>query len=269
MSAEDETTTEERPNVTILETLDPPNEAKAEVVEEEKKEEVAEEQNKEAEQRDDSGKFKPKNATQARIDEITRQRHEAQREAAYWRSIAEQAKEKEPSKQQDGEPAAEDFEDHKEYVRALARYEAKQILAEERAAAQEKAKASTWAERATAAKAEMPDFDEVMASSTAPMSHAMAEAIKESDIGPKVAYHLAQHPEEAARLANMSATSAAREIGRIEAALLAPKEAPTKKVTTAPTPPNPIGSGRSTVGDPSKMSMEDYMSWRNAQRKQK
>lgn len=278
MSAENEVV-EDRPNVTYIDSPqaeEPKTEVKeaaVEEVEEPKQEEVESSKDEEGQERDEAGKFKPKNATQARIDELTRQKHEQAREAAYWRGLAESraAKETAPVERPQGKPSADQFEDHSEYVEALTDWKLDQKLAERDARNQEQAKASTWAERASAAKAEMPDFDQVMASSTAPMTTAMAEAIKESDIGPKVAYHLAQHPEEAMRLAGLSPTSAIREIGKIEASLSMAKasEPAPKKVTSAPTPPTPIGSGRSTVGDPSKMSMPDYMAWRDAQRKQK
>ena len=154
-------------------------------------------------------------------------------------------------------------------MEALTDWKVEQKLGERDQRQEAATQATTWQQRVDAAKADIPDFDEVLAGSTAPMSQAMAQVIKESDMGPKMAYHLTQHPEESARIAGMSPLAAARELGKIEAALSAPKEAPAKKVTSAPTPPTPIGSGRSTVGDPSKMSMEDYMSWRDAQRKQK
>lgn len=271
MSAE-ETVAEVRPNVTVIESFETPEPPKAEEVPEEPKAEQEEVEAPEEEQeRGEDGKFKPKKSIQDRFDDLTRQKHEAAREAAYWRGLAEQraAKETAPAERPTGKPSADQFEDHSEYVEALADWKVEQKLAEREQRQQEQAKASTWAERAQAVKAELPDFDSVMATSTAPMSAAMAEAIKDSDIGPKVAYHLAQHPEEAARLSSMSPMAAAREIGKIEATLLTPKAEPQKKVTSAPTPPTPIGSGRSTVGDPAKMSMSDYMAWRDAQRKQK
>lgn len=275
MSAEE--IVQERPNVVMLdEVVEQPkaDEAKEEATEDPKQEQQEEvsENTEEGQERDDAGKFKPKNATQARIDELTRQKHEQAREAAYWRGLAEQraAKETAPVERPQGKPSADQFEDHSEYVEALTDWKVKQALAERDAQTQETARAMTWEERKSAAKVEIPDFEEVVTGSTAPMSTAMAEAIKESDMGPKVLYHLAQHPEEAARLANLSPVSAAREIGKIEATLSAAKvAAPAPRVTAAPKPAAPIGSGRSTEGDPSKMSMADYQTWRAQQLKQR
>lgn len=262
--------TVERPNVTVLETLEPPKvetPAAEPVTEDPVAEAAAEETTEEGQERDDKGQFKPKRGVQDRIDELTRERHEAAREAAYWRGIAETRAVQEQPKT-DAEPKAEDFQDYAEYVRALARFEAKALvkaeLAQEKAATTEAARATTWQQKVEAAKAKLPDFDQVMRESKAPMTQAMAEAIKESDIGPEIAHHLATNPEIAARLAGLSSTASILELGKIAASLsqAAAPAAPAKRITSAPTPPTPVGSGRSTVGDPGKMSQADYLEWR-------
>lgn len=273
MSAQEDTAVEavaERPNVTVLETLEhpkvetPAEKPAAEVVETPAAEEVAADAAEDGQERDDKGRFKPK--LQERIDELTRQRHEAQRESAYWRGIAE-AKAEETKPAAESEPKPEDFEDYGGYVRALAKFEAKALVRAELAASetqrQEAAQVTTWKQRVEAAKVKLPDFDQAMSTSTAPMSKTMAQVIRESEQGPEVAYHLTQHPEVAARIAALQPLAAARELGKIEASLSAPKEAPQpKRITSAPVPPTTIGSGRSTVGDPGKMSQADYMEWR-------
>jgi len=255
----------ERPNVTVLETLEHPKPEEAKVPE--KPETAAEvttpETTDEGQERNEKGQFKPK--LQDRIDEITRQRHEAQREAAYWRGIAEAAQPKEAPADAE-EPKPEAFEDYGAYVRALAKFESRALVkaefAQQRTQQQRDAQATTWQQRAEAAKTELPDFEQVMSASTAPMSAAMAEAIKGSDIGPKVAYHLAQNPDIATRLSRLEPMAAAREIGRLESSLSVKPEPTPKRITSAPTPPTPIGSGRSTAGDPGSMSQDDYMEWR-------
>lgn len=269
MSAQEDTAVVETPNVIVLETLDPPKveETKTEPVEETKAEEVVEAAEDEGQERDDKGRFKPK--VQERIDELTRQKHEASREAAYWRGIAETRAAKEAPAEPQGKPTADQFTEYSDYIEALTEWKADQKIeakfAEREAKQQETARATTWTERVTAVKAEIADFDTVMAGSSAPMTQAMAEAIRESDMGPRVAYHLAQHPEIATKMVGMSESAVNREIGRLEAILSAPKaEAPApKRITSAPIPPTPVGSGRSTVGDPAKMSQADYLAWRS------
>lgn len=277
MSAQETTAVEsvetaERPNVTYVETLKPAEDkpeaekpAEVEEAKESTEEAKTEEAAEEGQERDEKGKFKPK--LQDRFDELTRQKHEASREAAYWRGIAESRATKEQP-QADAEPKAEDFSEYGDYVRALAKHEAKALvkaeLAQQDAQRQEAAKATTWHQRAEAVKADLPDFDQVMRSSSAPMTQAMAEAIKESEIGPRLAYHLAQNPEVAAKLASMSPLAAAMEIGKIGASLstAAASPPPQKRITSAPIPPTTVGSGKSTSGDPGKMSQADYMEWR-------
>jgi hypothetical protein len=280
MSAQEETAAvEDRPNVTVLETLDPPQaetpktETPAAETEGETTAETETAAEDEGQDRDEKGRFKPK--VQERIDELVRKAHEKDREAAYWRGIAEsRVAAKEDAAQPQGKPTADQFIEYSDYVEALADWKAEQKIeakfAEREAKQQETAKATTWQERVTAVKAEFPDFDAVMANSTAPMTHAMAEAIKESDMGPRVAIHLAQNPDIATKWAGLSPSAVNREIGRLEATLSAPKaqaEVP-KRVTSAPTPPTPIGSGRSTTGDPAKMSQADYLAWRADQLKE-
>ena len=255
----------ERPNVVVLDTLEPakPETAAAPETKEAPAEATTAETTDDGQERNEKGQFKPK--LQERIDEITRQRHEAQREAAYWRGIAEAAQPKAAPAEAE-EPKPEAFEDYGAYVRALAKFEAnaqtEALLTQQRTQQAQEAQATTWQQRAEVAKTELPDFDQVMAASTAPMSNAMAEAIKSSDIGPKVAYHLAQNPDIAARLSRLEPMAAAREIGRLEASLSVKTEPTPKRITSAPTPPTPVGSGRSTVGEPGSMSQADYMEWR-------
>lgn len=265
MSAQEQTVVEfDRPNVTVLDTLEHPPETVNEPAATEPAAEAAAETTEEGQERNEKGQFKPK--LQERIDEITRQRHEAQREAAYWKGIAEAAQPKEAPAE---EPKPEAFEDYGAYVKALAKFEARALvkaeLEQQRAQQAQEAQATTWQQRAEAVKAELPDFDRVMSTSTAPMSAAMAQVIKESDVGPKVAYHLAQNPEIATRISRLEPMAAAREIGRLEASLSVKPEPTPKRITSAPAPTTSVGSGRSTSGEPGSMSQADYMEWRKTQ----
>ena len=67
----------------------------------------------------------------------------------------------------------------------------------------------------------------------------MAEAIRESDFGPDIAYYLGTNPSESNRIARLTPLSQAKEIGRIEAKLQAepPKAV---KTTSAPAPIKPV-----------------------------
>ncbi len=233
----------------------------------------AADETEEGQERDEKGRFKP-NRVQERIDELTRQKGEAAREAAYWRGVAEAGKPKTetppPANDPTSRPKVEDFETYDDFTEALTDWKLDQRDQKRDATQRAEAQATTWQQRATAAKETLPDFEQVLSESTAPMTKDMAEVLRDSEHGPALAYHLAKNPAEAERIARLSPLAAAAALGRIEADLskpAAPAAAP-KKVTSAPTPPTPIGAGRSTEGDPAKMSYKDYEAWRDAQRKQ-
>ena len=74
-------------------------------------------------------------------------------------------------------------------------------------------------------------------------SETMADAIQDSDAGPALAYHLASHPDEAARIAALSPLGQVRALGRIEAGL-ADGAATAMSISAAPAPPPSVrGSG--------------------------
>ena len=87
------------------------------------------------------------------------------------------------------------------------------------------------------------DFEQVVKNPNLPISDAMAEAIKASEVGPDVAYYLGTNIKEAARIAKLSPLLQAKEIGKIEGKLA---DNPTiKKTTSAPAPISPV-TARST-----------------------
>jgi hypothetical protein len=227
-------------------------------------------------QRDDKGRFKP--PVQARIDELTRKRHEAEREAAYWK---QQATGRAQSGQEPAlhEPRPEQFEDYGQYTKALARYEAQQLFAqrdqEQSKTAQERAqqaeqqaqaaRTEAWAERQAVVRTTVPDYDTVMASAAnVHVSAAVQDALLDSDRGPELAYHLAKNPAEAQRLNGLSPRQVDREIGRLEERLPKPA-APKPAVSKAPPPGRPLGAGTSQNTDPSRMSMDEYRAYRAKQ----
>ena len=79
-----------------------------------------------------------------------------------------------------------------------------------------------------------------------PVTDYMAQAIQASDIGPEVIYHLGSNPKEAHRIANLPPILQAKEIGRIEAKLVA--DPPAKRTSTAPAPLAPVTATRSSSG---------------------
>lgn len=94
-------------------------------------------------------------------------------------------------------------------------------------------------------------------------------AIMESDVGADLAYYLHQNPEEVDRLAKLSPVSQVREIGKIEALIVAAaSEKPEPKAPSkAPEPINPVSSGAANVSEGPSEEM-DMKTWIRERRKQ-
>jgi hypothetical protein len=211
---------------------------------------------------DEQGKErKPNPKIERRFSEITKQREAAKAEAQQEREarLALEARLKEleakanpqPAQAQANElgpePQPEQFSDMFEYAKALAEYTADKKLMEReqqevqrKAAAEQELKFKAWSERISKAKAELPDFDEMVQSSEVSVSDPVRDAIMESDVGPKILYHLAENPEFATKLNGMSVISALREIGKLEARL----EKPATSTERAPTGTTVVGKSR-------------------------
>lgn len=239
----------------VVEAVTPPVEEVVEAVE-------AAEAESEEQARDDKGRFKG-DGVQKRIDELTRARREAERQAEYWQGVATQTA---PEAQGD-KPSRYDYAEQDDYIEALTEWKAEQAVTrvqrEQAAQSANHARQSAWEAREAQTKASIPDYDAVVPVSTVPIKPHVVEALMDADAGPSLAYHLAKNPDVAARLNAMTPTRAAIELGRIETTLTAPA---VKVPSNAPTPITPItpqASGRTV--DLSKASMEDYIAERKRQ----
>ena len=140
--------------------------------------------------------------------------------------------------------------------------------AEKKVAAERELTHKAWADRVNAAKADLPDFEDMVTSSEVAVSNEVRDAIMESDVGPQVLYHLAENPEFAEKLSKMSTITALREIGKLEARF--EKQEPEKKAVAtksrASAPINPIRGG----GNASDVAMNNgefvgtYQAWKAA-----
>lgn len=219
-------------------------------------------------ERDEKGRFK---GVQPRIDELTRARREAEREAAYWKQVAQGTQS--PAQAAPQRPVPENFEKYDDYIDALTDWKADQAVAKrmEQDSTRKVAetRAQTFAERQVQFRQQTADYDEVVGGSDTPIANHVGEAIMESDLGPQLAYHFAKNPDVLQRLNGMSPTAAAREIGKLEATLgakPAAPAAPTKKVSNTPAPAGTTGAqGRATTPALANLSMEEYMKQRKSQ----
>ncbi|MGH8758328.1 MAG: hypothetical protein ACREVW_02250 [Burkholderiales bacterium] len=206
---------------------------------------------------------------QRRIDELTRKRYEAEREASYWRGKAEGHKPEAAQAQAEAEPQQESYESYEEYVRAVARWEVSQSLATERTRIEHEHRAQAavrdYDTRAQAVREKHADFDQVVYNPDLAVSEIMRDAILRSEDGAKLAYHLGQHPEEAAHIANMEPFGQVMAIGRLAAKLDA-KPRPTAAASSAPAPITPVkASAPATTGLREDLSVDDWMRRRHAQ----
>lgn len=197
---------------------------------------------------------KPKGKTvQQRIDELTAKAREAERREAEARAELErlkkpEAKAEEGDKPKDGPPDPNDYEFGEvdvKFITDTARYEARQEYArqaEEGRVVEAISKLDAkWETNKAAAAERYPDFDDKVTASASrgewPCPLPVSLAIKDSEVGADVAYHLATHVDEAKALAGMHPLEQARAFGRLEARFLN-REQGERKTTSAPPPPD-------------------------------
>lgn len=228
-----------------------------------------------------------KPGAQIRIDELTREKHDAKREAEalqrerdHWREQALKANpEQKPEPTQadapTGEPTREQFDyDDAQYMKAWYKWQRDQERAEEtrtKQAEEAQKRHKTFQEREQAFAAAHPDYEEVAKAEHVPITKEMAEAIIESDDAPAIAYYLGQNLEEASAIAAMTPIAAARAIGRIEAKLSAKPAVPapttpTKTVTRAPEPVTTLSGSPAVTRSYDEMSMDEYDAVRRKER---
>jgi hypothetical protein len=236
----------------------------------------------EAKPQDEPKKQNPK--LEKRFSEITKQREEARKEAEAERqrrveleqrlaALEQQAPKKEFV---DQEPQPSQFQDAFEYAKALAEYtadkrieEMKRQEAEAKAEAERQSMIQEWSKKVESAKADLPDFDDMVASSDVIVSNEIRDAILESDVGPKILYHLAENSDFAKKVASMPIRAALKEIGKLEARFEAKAEEKPVVKSKAPAPVTPIRAA-SGVAE-TKMSSDgnwygSYAEWKAARK---
>lgn len=228
--------------------------------EEQLSEPIAEEEADEAE--------KPKDKLEKRFSKVTKRAQEAEAKAeqleARLRELEAKANPQTIAQTAnvDDKPQASQFDDAFEYAEALAEWSAEKALKDrdiaesQRKAEEERNKVlKAWNDKVDKAKKEMPDFNDIVSSSTVVVSDAIRDAILESDVGPQILYQIASDDEYAESLTSMSAIKALKEIGRLEAKFEAELETKPKNIaktvsqSKAPAPISPLKGGKSAGAD--------------------
>lgn len=251
------------------------------VVEAEQSEPVVENEEKVAEE--------PKPKVKMRFDEVTKQRDLAKQEAEQarqrtqeleqeLRAIKSQAAPKQ-EQSRDEKPKPDQFVDAFEYAEALADWSAENAVMRarqedvEKKIQVERAKViEIWNKRLEDTKSELLDFDDMVASSDVVVSDQVRDAILESDVGPRILYHLAENQDLAEKISKSSLITALREIGKLEAKFekTEPKEVKTvAQKSKAPAPISPIKAGTSEqviITNTDKMTYSQYKAMRQSNR---
>lgn len=219
----------------------------------------------------------------SRFDELTRFRREAERDRDHWRELAMRAQPAPPTPEKTDaklKTLAEfnyDEAAHSEYLfqhaeqRAIAAADRRLREQQEQESAQRRRQAFSQREREFAKS--IPDYYEKTRSDAVDISRAMAEVAQESEEGPAVLLHLANNPVLAAQLAQLPPLAAAREMGRLEAKLIADREriaTEKKRVSEAPPPPpkvegtEPSTRVSTTSPESDKLSDDEWVKAENA-----
>jgi len=250
---------------------------------EEQSEPVAEDEEKVTEER------KPNPKLEKRFSELTKQREQLRKEAEQERSKREELETRlkalesqaAPKQEQsrDDKPRAEQFVSMEEYSEALADWSAENAVmrvrqeeAERRKQEERNKVIETWNTRLDSVKQEIPDFEDMVASSDVIVPDHVREAILDSEVGPRILYHLAENKELAEKIAKSSAITALREIGKLEAKFEKNDAKEVKSVAVkskAPAPISPLkgtSSEQAVVTDTDKMTFAQYKAMRQAKR---
>jgi hypothetical protein len=223
-----------------------------------------------------------------RFSELTKQREQAKAEAqaerqqrealeTRLRALEQQATPQQQAKNIDEEPQPGQFQDAFEYAKALAQYSTEKALRERdqqeanRKTNEERQKTiKAWSEKLEKVKADMPDYDDIVSTANVVVSDDIRDSILESDVGPRILYHLAEDLEYAQKLAQMPTRKALIEIGKLEK-LYERNEVKAETVvkSKAPAPIRPLKASGGVADIPINSSGEFYgthQAWRELRR---
>jgi len=221
-----------------------------------------------------------------RFSELTKQREQAKAEAQAERQQREALETRLRALEQqavpqvqniDEEPQPGQFQDAFEYAKALAQFSTEKALRERdqqeanKKLNEERQKTiQSWSAKLEKMKAEMPDYDDIVSTANVTVSDDIRDSILESDVGPRILYHLAEDLEFAQKIAAMPTRKALVEIGKLEK-LYERNEAKQETVvkSRAPAPIKPLRAGNGQADIPITSSGEfhgTYQSWKEARR---
>jgi hypothetical protein len=216
-----------------------------------------------------------------RFSELTKQRKEAEARAEELERRLAAIEGKQAPQQQAPEsvqkPTPDNYRDAFEYAEALSQWSAEQALLKREQEVKQKEfevkkqkVIQTWQQKLETTIAELPDYEDMVASSNVKVNDTVRDAILESEVGPRILYELASDDDIAEKLSTMSIASALKLIGKLEAKFEKtdePVKAEKKTVAAKSKAPEPIRPLRST-GGVAEVSMDgndmSYQQWKAA-----
>ena len=208
--------------------------------------------------------------------QVRKRAQTAEAELAHYKALAAQTAVPEPVKDEPAKvlemPKSSDFATWDEFEDAKAEYliaRAEERFAKKYTENLQKVNTDkteeTFQERIAEAAEKNPLITDILADKTMPISPAMAEIIKASDVAADMLVYLHDNRKEALRIRGLSPILAAKEMGRIEATLTStPKPPPPKKVSQAPAPIKTVTGNGSPAVDENSLPIEDWIARRNA-----
>jgi hypothetical protein len=203
-----------------------------------------------------------KKTAQERIDELTKKRREAEREAEYWKERALRGKDADQKTVQpepkEKRPSVDNFDSVEEYENALFKWHdsvKEQETSRIEQSRKHKEMVDSFNSKADAMRAEYDDYDEVI---NAPIfTPTMRNVLLASDNGHEMAYHLGLNRNIADKIAKLPEEMQLYELGKLETQYLFQKKQ--KKASSAPAPISPLGAtGETTKIDESKLSDDEW-----------
>ena len=207
-----------------------------------------------------------KTFTQAELDEIVQRRiakaeSKAERRAtqAYKDALERIAPQQPREAPRSTEPTREQFASDADWIDAKVEHKLQQREAvyreqegSRKATAIQTKVQSIYAKAESEGNFDRDTFDDL------PVSQAMADAVMESDVAPKLLAFMSKNPAEVERIAKLSPVKQIVELGKLEAKIQLPT-----KISKAPSPISPIGNQGSVSPTLANSSFAEYKKMRS------
>lgn len=232
---------------------------------------------------EDAEPEKPKRRSRAeeRIHALTREKYEAQQRAEQYerqmREMQQYFAQQQQQRPMSEPPKLADYDyDENAYSQAIQQWHVGQVQEMQRQQQiqqqqyamqqQQMQRQQALMQKAQEATAKYPDWQAKVSDPNLPplaqINPAAFEAVASSDAFADVTYYLANNPQEVFSFHGLDPVSAIRKVAQIEARLSAKPVASQK---APPKPPSRVKGNSEAVSDPSKMSTDEWMEWRNRQ----